>query len=201
LGRILAEEFERLCCLILEANDFTQIQWYGKSGGDKERDIVARKTEKPLDSIQLETKWVIHCKRYVSKPPSKNELASFLTACREHRPDNALFVVTHTLSADTKDWVDAVRHDYPFRIHIWEERDLHRQVLRHRDKIAESFPQIYRTGEPVLFYQTSALAYWISCNEAEEVYLVSINCNSYEDAKKKVKELIDIVRQNEIVFD
>jgi hypothetical protein len=195
------EEFERLCCLILEANDFTQIQWYGKSGGDKDRDIVARKVEKPIDSIQVETKWVVQCKRYLSKPPSKNELASFLNSCREHRPDNAFLLVTNTLSPDTKDWLEAVRHDYPFRIHVWEERDLLRQVFVHKDKIGESFPQIYRTGKQVLLYQTTASDYWMSCDETEEVYLVAVNCRSHEDAKNKAREFIEVVRQNEVVFD
>jgi hypothetical protein len=40
-SQLTPTEFEKLCSLILEANDFTDIKWYGKSGGDKGRDLTA----------------------------------------------------------------------------------------------------------------------------------------------------------------
>src|SRR5262249_10810493 len=106
------KEFEQLCLLILELTGFTDIQWYGESGGDKGRDIVAKKTENPLPTIQRSLKWVIQCKRYVSKPPTKDDIASFLTAAREHKPDCVLLIITNTLSSNTKDWFDSISHDY-----------------------------------------------------------------------------------------
>ena len=35
-------QFEHLCYLVLEANGFTQIEWFGKGGCDKGRDLVDR---------------------------------------------------------------------------------------------------------------------------------------------------------------
>src|SRR5215475_8838548 len=96
------KEFEQLCCLILEENDFTEIQWFGESGGDKGRDIVAKKSENPLPNIQRSQKWIIQCKRYISKPPTKDDIASFLTSAREHKPDCVFLLITNTLSSNTK---------------------------------------------------------------------------------------------------
>src|SRR5205085_6420975 len=49
--------FEKLCSLILEQLEFTDIEWYGKSGGDKGRDLTAKKEESPLPSSKRMTKW------------------------------------------------------------------------------------------------------------------------------------------------
>ncbi len=118
------KEFEQLCCLILEANEFTDIQWFGESGNDKGRDILAKKLESPLPSVRINSNWVIQCKRYISKPPKKDDIASFLNSAREHKPDNVLIAVTNTLSSNTKDWLESIRTDYSFQIYLWEERDL-----------------------------------------------------------------------------
>src|ERR1051325_11451915 len=96
-SQLKPKEFEQLCCLILEANDFTDIQWFGESGNDKGRDILAMKIESPLSSVRRAAKWIIQCKRYVSKPPKKDDIASFLTNRRErrfnlHRQDISPFI-------------------------------------------------------------------------------------------------------------
>jgi hypothetical protein len=41
--RINPEEFEKFCAELLELNGFENLQWYGKGGADKSRDIVATK--------------------------------------------------------------------------------------------------------------------------------------------------------------
>ena len=114
-------QFESLCYELLEQNGFTNLQWFGKSGSDKGRDIVAVKLEEPLSGIRIEQKWSVHCKRYVKAPPSKAEMETFLAGVREHSPDVVLLVISNTLSASTKDWLNAVRSEYRFEIYTWEE--------------------------------------------------------------------------------
>src|SRR5438067_23744 len=120
-SQITPTEFEKLCYLILEANEFTDIQWYGKSGGDKGRDLTAKKEESPLLSTKRTAKWVVQCKRYVTKPPTKRDIDSFLTDAREHKPDNALIIITNTITPNTREWLNSVRQDYKFRILLMEE--------------------------------------------------------------------------------
>ena len=55
---ISPEKFEQLCALLLECNDFTNIQWFGKHGMDKGRDLVAENIVNPLPHITEVNKWL-----------------------------------------------------------------------------------------------------------------------------------------------
>src|SRR2546423_10571216 len=103
-SQLKPKQFEQLCCLILEANDFTDIQWFGESGNDKGRDILAKKIEFP-----------------------------------------------------------------------WEERDLLREVYKHKRHIAERMPQIYGQSDPVFFYHLRGNEISFACNEFEEISIVVMN--------------------------
>lgn len=205
-SQIDPKEFEQLCYLILEANNFSEIQWFGEAGGDKGRDITAKKIESPLLSVQRNTKWVVQCKRHISKPPKKEDLASFLVAAREHKPDNVLIIVTNTLSPDTKDWLDSVRGDYQFQIYLWEELDLRREIHTHKRHISERFPRIYSKSDPIFVYHMQGNQVQFVCNEFEDIYVVVMNknetkTNEVSEARKYVAEFIQFLKQNEIDFD
>lgn len=203
---IKPKEFEKLCCLILEANGFSDIQWFGRRGSDKGRDIIARRTECPLPSLQIQSRWVIQCKRYVAKPPSKTDLASFLASAREHKPDRVLIVVTNTLSSGTKDWLHSVREDYPFQVYLWEENDLGREIQTHKRQIVERFPRIFSRSDPVSFYHFRGNEVRFVCQEFDEISIVVMNRNesNKEDvnqARGEVAEFIQFLKQNEISHD
>jgi hypothetical protein len=205
-SQIDPKEFEQLCYLILEANNFSDIQWFGEAGSDKGRDIIAKKVESPLLSVHRTTKWVVQCKRYISKPPKKEDLASFLVAAREHKPDNVLIMVTNTLSPNTKDWLDSVRGDYQFQIYLWEELDLRREIHTHKRHISERFPRIYGKSDPIFVYHLQGNEIHFVCNEFEEILIVVINKNAanrneVSEARKDVAEFIQFLKQNEIDFD
>jgi hypothetical protein len=205
-AQIVPKEFEQLCSIILEANDFSDIQLFGESGGDKGRDLIARKMESPLSSIQRSRKWIIQCKRYVAKPPGKQELASFLTSAREHKPDNVLIIVTNTLSSNTKDWLESVRSEYQFQIYLWEERDLRREVYANKRHISEHFPRIYGKSDPILFYHLKGNEIHFACNEFDEISIVVMNKNEAKEdevseARKDVAAFIQFLKQNEIDLD
>jgi len=200
------KEFEQLCLLILEANNFSDIQWFGETGGDKGCDIVAKKMETPLPAVHRSTKWVVQCKRYVSKPPRKEDLASFLVAAREHKPDNVLIIITNTLTPDTKDWLDSVRADYQFRIYLWEEHDLRREIATHKRHIAERFPRIYSKADPIFFYHLLGNEVLFVCNEFDDINILVMNKNAankteVSEARKYVAEFIQFLKQNDIDFD
>lgn len=205
-SQIDPKEFEQLCYLILEANGFSDIQWFGEAGGDKGRDIVAKKLESPLPSVQRSTKWVVQCKRYISKPPKKEDLASFLVAAREHKPDIVLIIVTNTLSPNTKDWLDSVREDYQFQIYVWEEQDLRREIHTHKRYISERFPRIYSKSDPIFVYHMQGNEIHFVCNEFEDIYIVVMNKNAanekeVSEARKDVADFIQFLKQNEIELD
>jgi predicted helicase len=201
-SQITPKEFEQLCYLILEANEFTDIQWYGESGGDKGRDIVAKETEAPLLSNKRDAKWVVQCKRYVSKPPKKEDINSFLISAREHRPNYVLIMITNTLSSNTKDWLESVRQDYSFEIFYWEEQALEREIANHIRLILERFPKISKIykSDPVDFQEIiTKREYVFNCWQFEEIKLVVIN-KSRTQAREEVIEFIKFLKQNRIDF-
>lgn len=197
-NKLTPAEFEQLCGMILEANNFTDIQWFGASGNDKGRDILAKKLETPLSGIQIQATWVIQSKRYLTRPPAKSELNDFLNAAREHKPDKVLIAITNTLSSNTKDWLESIRNDYRFQIYLWEERDLLREVHNHKGQISERFPGIYRAGEPVYMYQRHPYEFRFSCNEFEEIEILIFNKLNIEEAKQEAIAFLNYIRQNGI---
>jgi hypothetical protein len=199
-GEFSPEEFEQICCTILELNDFKNVQWYGRSGGDKGRDIVATKIEEPLPSLQKMTKWVVQCKRYLSKPPSKGEISQFLASAREHKPDNVLLIATCTFSADIKDWVTSIKGEYQFNIFVWEERDLQRELLKNWSEVCEAFPKLRNQGDEVMLYRVQHSDHYFGCDEYLELEIMVRNQNSYEEAVNYLNEFINFVKTNEFIL-
>jgi hypothetical protein len=195
------EDFERFCYHVLELNDFSNIQWHGKSGGDKGRDLVATKIESPLPSIKKNSSWVIQCKRYIAKPPSKDEISSFLNSAREFKPDNVLLIITNTLTSNVQDWLKSVEDEYQFNIYLWEEQNLITQIIRHKDSLSDYFPINSDFGKQVLFYKIGSNEIRIACNEFQEVDLHCWNVSNYEDAKKKAIEFIKFIKEHNIIFE
>ena len=144
-------EFEQLCAELLEFNGFSNVKWCGRSSGDKGRDIAATKLDEPLPGSQRQQNCVVQCKRYLSRPPNKNEIVSFLISAKEHSPDCALPITTATLTPDVKDWSLKVGLQYPFQVFIWEKLDLEREVAKHRSKLTIDIDLDHSGEEPAVF--------------------------------------------------
>jgi hypothetical protein len=99
------------------------------------------------------------------------------------------------------DWLDAVRADYRFGIFCWDERDIIREALKHRGLIQCRYPQLYSTGGCVDFYRIHSGEYIFGCNELEEVSLMAVNCSDIDDAKQKVREFIQMIRDNDFSLE
>ena len=198
---ISPENFEKLCFKILEENKFDNLQWFGKSGGDKGRDIIGYKREEPLPGLTKVNKWVIQCKRYKSKLLSKTEINNILVDAEEHNPDNILIILSNTISANTKDWIDEKRKKTKYDIHIWEELDLEREIMKHRRKLEEQFPNIINKKE-ILFYEIiDSKRNFFGCNEFDDIEIRVTDSQSNEEALKRVKEFIEYLKENEIIWD
>ncbi|MFX0139147.1 MAG: restriction endonuclease [Candidatus Hodarchaeota archaeon] len=132
-GKISPEVFEKFCRKILLINGFSNIRWYGKSGGDRGRDLYAEKIENPLPNIIYMGKWIIQCKRFISRPPNISDLDKSISWSIAHKPDYLFFIITNTLTSDTKDWIEKRRKEVNFKIHIWEEQDIIDEIERHTE--------------------------------------------------------------------
>jgi len=200
-SKLTPKEFEELCYVVLEASGFTDIQWYGKSGGDKGRDLTARKEESLFPSIKTNAKWVVQCKRYVAKPPSKRDIELFLTDAREHRPDTVLLMITNTLSADARDWLDKVRQDYTFRILLMEEIALKQEVSNYRAQVLEHLPTILGQADPITVEEViKKKQYTFSCRGVDQIEIVAYDKTSLKTAREDVIEFFNFVKENDVDF-
>ncbi len=200
-ARVEWDDFEKLCAELLELNDFKNIEWFGKTGGDKGRDLVAVRTEDPLPGVRLQRKWLVQCKRYTRKRLTKLEIEAFFVAAKEHAPEVALLIVTTTLTPDVRDWFNTVRKQYPFEILVWEERDLEREVRRHRERLSV-LPAIVRgTEDAERFYPVPSSDRFYMCNEIDDVGFYVMNAGSRAEDVRRIRQFIDFVRTTEVVFD
>lgn len=198
---VTPEMFEKLCAELLEHNGFTNLQWFGSGGRDKGRDLVADRIYEPLPGTRRLQRWVIQCKRYTEKRLTKMEIEAFLVACKEHRPDSVLLIITSTLSPDVRDWLNATKMDYRFDVLTWEERDLEREIRKTREHLSHIPTVEPKSDYPVQFYPMSLGDRVYMCNEVSEVGFVVMNASKIGYDIERIKEFIDFICNNEISFD
>lgn len=198
---ITPTEFEELCYILLEENGFTNLEWYGKSGGDRGRDIIAQKEVRLIgNTTELQT-WLCQSKRYTSKKISKTDLAESLNSAREHGIDYFLLAISETLSADIKDWLKTIKSDYSFGIVLWEDIDLRREVRKYSRLISERFPNLVKQKDIIHFYEVSSSYRNYFCDEIDEVGFCIMNDYGHERNIKWIQEFIDFIKTNDISFE
>lgn len=205
---VTPSDFEELCYLLVGYNGFTSLQWYGKGGGDKGRDIIAKKDVEYTKRDRVSENWIIQCKRYTSQPPSIPQISAFLEQCREHKPDHVLIVITNTLSADTKDWISSVRQDYKFRIHVWEEIDIVNEMQLHRKSLPQKYAALLSQAklsldDPIYLYPTNfSIVYYMANHEGfDELGFYILNDYGHQKNIEYLKEFIEYLRSHDIIFD
>lgn len=132
--------FEEFCWHLLEVNNFNNIQWFGKSGKDRGRDIVCNKIYRPFPNIQLSTKWIVQCKRYIKRSPSPVDLTGTISWADAYNPDYLLFITTNVLSADSWDWIKERQANTRFKIFVMDRPLLESQLLKHFEQLKFYLP-------------------------------------------------------------
>ena len=186
--------FELLCERLLRLCGFSDVKWFGESGGEKGRDLIGYSRLRLLPGEEERLKWVVQCKRYISRRISKTDLADFFTAAREHKPDRVLLITTIGLTPDTKDWLDSVRGEYNFKISVWEPTDLDAQLRENKSKLFEEFRDLYSTGEIVAWGQTWHSEYNFCCAEFDEIEIRIHNKENAAEAAEELARFLDFIR-------
>ncbi len=200
LHELSPRDFEELCYHLLAIAEFKNLEWHGSGGGDRGRDITAAKVDSPLDGIEVSRKWVVQCRHMVRSSVSKAAVQDWLASCREHAPDDALLIVSSTLSSAMKDWLRAIRQEYRFAIHLWEEGDLKRQIEKHAIKLQKFFPQLERIGGKIDFYPMNSHEHTFACNEFDEAFILIWNAPSRKEARKWAQEFVAFIKTHDIQF-
>ncbi len=144
---ITPERLEELVARLLPFWDFLNIEWHGKCGNDRGRDITCIKYSQVLPGRIEIQKWVIQCKRYTKASITIGDLSDFFQQVRQHQPTHILLVVTNTIPSSVKDWIDRIRPEYRFSIFLLEEVDISRIIIKHQDDIRD-FTEIIQQHPP-----------------------------------------------------
>lgn len=146
-------EFEEFSFDLLASLGLINLSWRRGSGkrgatADQGRDITGQSLERDIDGhARLET-WFIQCKRYeAGVPPDK--LDGAIAWATAERPDVLLIIASNFLSNPAKTWIDDYQRNNrpPFRIKVWERKDLERFVLS-RLQLAQKYR--LNTGLPLI---------------------------------------------------
>jgi hypothetical protein len=140
--KITPSQFEELCWHILFENGFQNLKWIGGSG-DRGRDILATKTEHPLSGIEIQSKWIIQCKKY-SHSPSPANLEADIVWAEGHRPDYFLIILTCTITSGTYDWLNQIQPRRTFKILVLDKPMLETQILKNFEALKAHFPEDVR---------------------------------------------------------
>jgi len=116
------QDFEELCYDILIKEGFTNLEWVGRSGKDRGRDIKCNKIKHPLTNITSLENYLVQCKKYVARPPTIQEINETLTWADYHKPDVLLFMISHTITSQTRDWLEKISKDKFYEIIRYEEK-------------------------------------------------------------------------------
>ena len=195
---LTAEQFEEFCYHILRFSGFHDLKWLGQKGSDKGRDITATKTERPFRRSTITRSWIVQCKHYRKKAPTKAEVLNWLASCHEHKPDRVLLILSSSVTASFRDWLNAIQKEHPFEIYLWDETQLAIEYRQHRHHLVAIFPSLPSLARPIEFYPVAPADRQIYCNESEEVGFVVMNSLSDEDAMQRVLEFVSFIKANEI---
>lgn len=80
------KNFELFTKYLLQREGFHNIDWFGRGGGDRGRDVLAYTTEKLPMHLSYERKWIFQCKKY-KKFPQNSVLTNEVATAVQHRID------------------------------------------------------------------------------------------------------------------
>lgn len=133
------EEFESLCYDVLAVEGYKNLEWIGRKGGDRGRDIVGTKLTKMTETHEMTFHCVIQCKRYLARRPAPSDLNETLVWADAHNPDVLLIMIPSTLTPDTLEWLEKIRPRSRYRILIFNEKDFEQFFDRNREVYVKHF--------------------------------------------------------------
>jgi hypothetical protein len=195
-SQLSPSQFEKLCAVVLRQTGFVNIQWFGEAGADKGRDIIAERVDSPVPGVERRERWMVQCKRYAQKNLGKSELKDLLDAALEHEIDGLLIIVTTSVSANLRDWLESAVKKYPFNAYIWEEMYFRGEMDKHEDELFKALPELGMGKTPLQIYQRRKNTIYLSCDEFAEVEIVVRNTDDVEEAKKMAAQFMRYVMKH-----
>lgn len=127
LSALDSKKFEELCFDFIYESGYSQISWR-QGGSDSGRDIQALlQVNNKITNVFTET-WFFECKRYTNGVPP-NELTSKIAWADAEKPDHLTFFISSYLTNPARIWIEKIRPQKPYRIHIVEGKQIEKILL------------------------------------------------------------------------
>jgi len=137
--RLTPEGFESLCYDVLADLDFKNLDWLGRTGGDRGRDIRGYKTETITETKEFRRLYLVQCKKY---RPSVTDLYSTLAWADAYDPNVLMIMVSDTLTAGTHDWIEEMKQKKKYGVLVFEDKDFEHFFDSHRETYAKHFGEV-----------------------------------------------------------
>jgi len=132
-SRITDSEFEELCFDLLYRLNYKSLVWR-RAGPDAGRDIEGQYSIiNPLVGEYTE-RWFIECKRY-TEGVSPEKLNSKIAWADAEKPDHLLFILSSHLTTGAREWLEKIKSQKPYIIHIIEGKALRGILIQHHDLV------------------------------------------------------------------
>jgi tetratricopeptide (TPR) repeat protein len=133
---LTAEAFESLCYDVLANSGFKNLEWMGRTGGDRGRDILGYKPQSITEIKEIQRRFLVQCKKY---RPSVTDLNNVIAWADAHDPNVLMLMVSDTLTSDTHDWIDKMKPKKRYDIIVFEEKDFEDFFDRHGETFVKHF--------------------------------------------------------------
>ncbi|WP_141096683.1 restriction endonuclease [Bacillus cereus] len=112
--------FEKFVYYLLayEGDKFYNRIWFGRGGGDKGRDVVAKTFETLPFGLGYERKWIFQCKRWKNMP-DQGVLYKEAAKAAQHNPDYWVLVIPIEPSAGQYDYVKFLEEAFVRPFKVW----------------------------------------------------------------------------------
>lgn len=131
--KLTETQFEELCFDLLNELNYVNLSWRKGTGlssspSDGGRDIECEFLRIHSNGETQLEKWFVECKHYKNGvPPEK--LQSAISWANLKKPDHFLIIVSNFLSNPCKNYIEELKEQQNYKIHIWENPDLRRLLV------------------------------------------------------------------------
>jgi tetratricopeptide (TPR) repeat protein len=137
--RLTDQDFEELCYDFLSRNGFENIEYLGRGGNDRGRDILCTKSEIPFENFRKTTTYLVQCKKWISRPPGPSDLNHTIAWADAHKPNALIIMVSTTLTSSSKDWLKDIGKSKSYAIYLYEELNFKNFLERNKDIFEKYF--------------------------------------------------------------
>ncbi|MFX3622608.1 MAG: restriction endonuclease [Ectobacillus sp.] len=115
--------FEKFIFHAIAYKGFRNREWYGRGGGDRGRDIVAKYYIELPFNLGYEQNWVFQCKRE-KRMPQQAEVYNEIVKAKQHHPDVWVLVTPHNPTANFYDFLRNIELNIGFKLVVFSLAEL-----------------------------------------------------------------------------